>query len=309
MCSCVNSDLCVCFSDRSPDMDNYSEDDDDSYSSGQEGSDDAVHGQVRHRTIQSVHILCHWLLTDHRDEVKLRHVISIGVIITPTSHNFYMTCWFIKSAIHCLYFYLTYPDPLSCALPCILIYTVDFVQTCLYHLFSTVCSVYCIFIVFNHAGNKSDSDSDFCFLCCRICMMKMTTYESQKNPDGKLSDRSQWHEWGALSLSLSLFIYLSLWLSLCMAVTQERMFIHSFIHVYLYIQRFTQYRLFYSSFTGNACQWYYLFIYLWTMHINKHFCKYARVSQKAIFHLYSSRGSRWRSTSSIMSFGPNEHGN
>ncbi|XP_056113700.1 phosphofurin acidic cluster sorting protein 2 isoform X2 [Rhinichthys klamathensis goyatoka] len=32
-------------SDRSPDMDNYSEDDDDSYSSGQEGSDDAVNGQ------------------------------------------------------------------------------------------------------------------------------------------------------------------------------------------------------------------------------------------------------------------------
>uniref|UniRef100_A0A3Q0RE81 Uncharacterized protein n=1 Tax=Amphilophus citrinellus TaxID=61819 RepID=A0A3Q0RE81_AMPCI len=34
-------------SDRSPDMDNYSEDDDDSYSSEQEASDDAVHGQVR----------------------------------------------------------------------------------------------------------------------------------------------------------------------------------------------------------------------------------------------------------------------
>uniref|UniRef100_A0AAQ5X736 Phosphofurin acidic cluster sorting protein 2 n=1 Tax=Amphiprion ocellaris TaxID=80972 RepID=A0AAQ5X736_AMPOC len=33
-------------SDRSPDMDNYSEDDDDSYSSEQEASDDAVHGQV-----------------------------------------------------------------------------------------------------------------------------------------------------------------------------------------------------------------------------------------------------------------------
>uniref|UniRef100_A0A8C1LNG4 Phosphofurin acidic cluster sorting protein 2-like n=1 Tax=Cyprinus carpio TaxID=7962 RepID=A0A8C1LNG4_CYPCA len=33
-------------SDRSPDMDNYSEDDDDSYSSGQEGSDDAGHAQV-----------------------------------------------------------------------------------------------------------------------------------------------------------------------------------------------------------------------------------------------------------------------
>ncbi len=36
----------MCFSDRSPDMDNYSEDDDDSYSSGQEGSDDAGHTQV-----------------------------------------------------------------------------------------------------------------------------------------------------------------------------------------------------------------------------------------------------------------------
>lgn len=41
--------LCVCAfpaSDRSPDMDNYSEEDDDSYSSEQEASDDAVHGQV-----------------------------------------------------------------------------------------------------------------------------------------------------------------------------------------------------------------------------------------------------------------------
>lgn len=33
--------------DRSPDMDNYSEEDDDSYSSEQEASDDAAHGQVR----------------------------------------------------------------------------------------------------------------------------------------------------------------------------------------------------------------------------------------------------------------------
>lgn len=33
--------------DRSPDMDNYSEDDDDSYSSEQEASDDAVQAQVR----------------------------------------------------------------------------------------------------------------------------------------------------------------------------------------------------------------------------------------------------------------------
>lgn len=43
--------VCLCIhgwptSDRSPDMDNYSEDDDDSYSSEQEASDDAVHGQV-----------------------------------------------------------------------------------------------------------------------------------------------------------------------------------------------------------------------------------------------------------------------
>lgn len=36
-------------SDRSPDMDNYSEEDDDSYSSEQEASDDAVHVQVSAR--------------------------------------------------------------------------------------------------------------------------------------------------------------------------------------------------------------------------------------------------------------------
>ena len=35
--------------DRSPDMDNYSEDDDDSYSSEQEASDDAVQPQVRNK--------------------------------------------------------------------------------------------------------------------------------------------------------------------------------------------------------------------------------------------------------------------
>lgn len=34
-------------SDRSPDIDNYSEEEDDSYSSEQEASDDAVQGQVR----------------------------------------------------------------------------------------------------------------------------------------------------------------------------------------------------------------------------------------------------------------------
>lgn len=48
----LNVFVCVCgwaTSDRSPDMDNYSEDDDDSYSSEQEASDDAVHGQVRAR--------------------------------------------------------------------------------------------------------------------------------------------------------------------------------------------------------------------------------------------------------------------
>lgn len=42
--SCVP--VCSLASDRSPDMDNYSEEDDDSYSSEQEASDDAVHGQV-----------------------------------------------------------------------------------------------------------------------------------------------------------------------------------------------------------------------------------------------------------------------
>uniref|UniRef100_A0A8C1YGS4 Si:ch211-126j24.1 n=1 Tax=Cyprinus carpio TaxID=7962 RepID=A0A8C1YGS4_CYPCA len=40
-------------SDRSPDMDNYSEDDDDSYSSEQEASDDAVQGQVRNPVDQT----------------------------------------------------------------------------------------------------------------------------------------------------------------------------------------------------------------------------------------------------------------
>lgn len=34
-------------SDRSPDIDNYSEEEDDSFSSEQEASDDAVQGQVR----------------------------------------------------------------------------------------------------------------------------------------------------------------------------------------------------------------------------------------------------------------------
>lgn len=36
----------VCVSDRSPDMENDWEDDDDSFSSEQEGSDDAVQPQV-----------------------------------------------------------------------------------------------------------------------------------------------------------------------------------------------------------------------------------------------------------------------
>lgn len=39
--------LILTLPDRSPDMDNYSEDDDDSYSSEQEASDDAVQAQVR----------------------------------------------------------------------------------------------------------------------------------------------------------------------------------------------------------------------------------------------------------------------
>lgn len=32
--------------DRSPDIDNYSEEEEESYSSEQEGSDDPIHGQV-----------------------------------------------------------------------------------------------------------------------------------------------------------------------------------------------------------------------------------------------------------------------
>lgn len=39
-------DITLCVLDRSPDMDNYSEDDDESYSSEQEASDDAVQAQV-----------------------------------------------------------------------------------------------------------------------------------------------------------------------------------------------------------------------------------------------------------------------
>uniref|UniRef100_A0A673MRX9 Phosphofurin acidic cluster sorting protein 2 n=1 Tax=Sinocyclocheilus rhinocerous TaxID=307959 RepID=A0A673MRX9_9TELE len=45
-------------SDRSPDMDNYSEDDDDSYSSEQEASDDAVQGQVRSSHQYDFYISC-----------------------------------------------------------------------------------------------------------------------------------------------------------------------------------------------------------------------------------------------------------
>ena len=36
---------CV-FADRSPDIDNYSEEEEESFSSEQEGSDDPLHGQV-----------------------------------------------------------------------------------------------------------------------------------------------------------------------------------------------------------------------------------------------------------------------
>lgn len=57
--------LCFCAlpaSDRSPDMDNYSEEDDDSYSSEQEASDDAVHGQVS----ASIHFyVLYWTYNDN----------------------------------------------------------------------------------------------------------------------------------------------------------------------------------------------------------------------------------------------------
>ncbi|KTG38768.1 hypothetical protein cypCar_00027958, partial [Cyprinus carpio] len=51
-------------SDRSPDMDNYSEDDDDSYSSGQEGSDDAGHAQQPNFKQKFVALLKRFKVTD-----------------------------------------------------------------------------------------------------------------------------------------------------------------------------------------------------------------------------------------------------
>lgn len=45
--SCLLWHLHCLLSDRSPDIDNYSEEEDDSFSSEQEASDDAVQGQVR----------------------------------------------------------------------------------------------------------------------------------------------------------------------------------------------------------------------------------------------------------------------
>lgn len=44
VCSLSSFDLLS--SDRSPDIDNYSEEEEESYSSEQEGSDDPIHGQV-----------------------------------------------------------------------------------------------------------------------------------------------------------------------------------------------------------------------------------------------------------------------
>uniref|UniRef100_A0A674A514 Si:ch211-126j24.1 n=1 Tax=Salmo trutta TaxID=8032 RepID=A0A674A514_SALTR len=54
--------------DRSPDMDNYSEDDDDSYSSEQEASDDAVQPVVRHSTSYS--LLLGGISMDQTQEVE-----------------------------------------------------------------------------------------------------------------------------------------------------------------------------------------------------------------------------------------------
>lgn len=202
--------VCVCFSDRSPDMDNYSEDDDDSYSSGQEGSDDAVHGQVRHRTIQSVHILYHWLLTDHCDEVKLRHIISVGVIVTATSHHFCMTCWFIKVQClkHCLYFYLTYPDPLSCAFPCILIYTVGlYIHILSVFILSVIyCTTYllCLIMLAINLILISTSTCVVGFVWWRWRHTKAKKTQAENYPIG-LNDTS---EERCLSLYLSVCLYL-----------------------------------------------------------------------------------------------------
>uniref|UniRef100_A0A8C2I6D1 Phosphofurin acidic cluster sorting protein 2-like n=1 Tax=Cyprinus carpio TaxID=7962 RepID=A0A8C2I6D1_CYPCA len=56
-------------SDRSPDMDNYSEDDDDSYSSGQEGSDDAGHTQQPNFKQKFVALLKRFKVTDEVNPV------------------------------------------------------------------------------------------------------------------------------------------------------------------------------------------------------------------------------------------------
>uniref|UniRef100_A0A8C1LMN1 Phosphofurin acidic cluster sorting protein 2-like n=1 Tax=Cyprinus carpio TaxID=7962 RepID=A0A8C1LMN1_CYPCA len=56
-------------SDRSPDMDNYSEDDDDSYSSGQEGSDDAGHAQQPNFKQKFVALLKRFKVTDEVNPV------------------------------------------------------------------------------------------------------------------------------------------------------------------------------------------------------------------------------------------------
>uniref|UniRef100_A0A672L661 Phosphofurin acidic cluster sorting protein 2-like n=1 Tax=Sinocyclocheilus grahami TaxID=75366 RepID=A0A672L661_SINGR len=75
-------------SDRSPDMDNYSEDDDDSYSSEQEASDDAVQGQNISRYI----------------DIGLFLLPNIGIVSTPknpyrSGSNIYILfifCWLKK---------------------------------------------------------------------------------------------------------------------------------------------------------------------------------------------------------------------
>lgn len=53
-------------SDRSPDMDNYSEEEEESYSSEQDASDDPLQGQVRLvrlvRWKSLILMFCHWCL-------------------------------------------------------------------------------------------------------------------------------------------------------------------------------------------------------------------------------------------------------
>lgn len=83
--------------DRSPDIDNYSEEEEESYSSEQEGSDDPIHGQV------SLHSGCNkWLfykliyvistITFLNDFVNLESNVNTDLSCMPGDLWFKITC-------------------------------------------------------------------------------------------------------------------------------------------------------------------------------------------------------------------------